>query len=273
MDILSYTLGKKSGGGSTPTGTIDITSNGTVNVTNYATANVNVQPDLETKSVTITENTTTTITPTTGKDGISSVSITTNVNPVDPRWATMGLQPVGVSDYPYSISLGLMQSYDTTKTSWFAGGTKGYFSGGSTSYLHSNFLKYFPLIDASNVTDMHYAFATNYYVETIAQINTSNVTDMSNMFKNCGSLVYIPILNTSNVTNMNGMFSKCNLLSSEALDNILQMCINATSLASENKTLQYLGFLDSTNFPISRFENLPHWQDFLNAGWSYRAET
>lgn len=66
--------------GITPTGTINITENGTSDVTNYASASVNVQPDLETKSITITENTTTTITPTQGKDGLSSVQVTTNVS-------------------------------------------------------------------------------------------------------------------------------------------------------------------------------------------------
>ena len=81
MEVTSYLLGKKSGGGgSEPTGTIDITSNGPHNVKSYATASVNVQPDLETKSITITENTTTTITPTQGKDGMSSVQVTTNVS-------------------------------------------------------------------------------------------------------------------------------------------------------------------------------------------------
>lgn len=81
MDATSYLLGKKAGGGGiTPSGTISITSNGEKDVTNYATANVNVQPDLESKSVTITENTTTTITPTSGKDGLSSVAVTTNVS-------------------------------------------------------------------------------------------------------------------------------------------------------------------------------------------------
>ena len=79
MDITSYLLGKQAGGGSTPTGEIPITENGVTNVSGYATANVNVQPDLESKSITITENTTTTITPTQGKDGMSSVEVTTNV--------------------------------------------------------------------------------------------------------------------------------------------------------------------------------------------------
>lgn len=62
-----------------PEGTLDVTENGTQDVTNYKNVNVNVEPNLEEKTVTITTNGTTEVTPTSGKDGISKVTINTNV--------------------------------------------------------------------------------------------------------------------------------------------------------------------------------------------------
>lgn len=62
-----------------PSGTLQITANGAKDVTNYKNVNVNVEPNLEEKTVTITTNGTTEVTPSSGKDGISKVTINTNV--------------------------------------------------------------------------------------------------------------------------------------------------------------------------------------------------
>lgn len=62
-----------------PSGTLQITANGAKDVTNYKNVNVNVEPNLEQKTVTITQNGTTEVTPTAGKDGMSKVTVTTNV--------------------------------------------------------------------------------------------------------------------------------------------------------------------------------------------------
>lgn len=62
-----------------PSGTLQITANGAKDVTNYKNVNVNVEPNLEEKTVTVTTNGTTEVTPTSGKDGISKVTVTTNV--------------------------------------------------------------------------------------------------------------------------------------------------------------------------------------------------
>lgn len=69
-------------GGIVPSGTISITENGMVDVSQYANAEVNVisAPNLQSKSVTYTENGTATITPDSGYDGLSSVDVTVNVS-------------------------------------------------------------------------------------------------------------------------------------------------------------------------------------------------
>ena len=103
-------------------------------------------------------------------------------------------------------------------------------------------------------------------LKTIPLLNTSSVDNMSSMFAYCYSLEDIPIFDTSNVTNFYNMFNSCGKLTDTSLNNILEMCINATSYTG-TKTLARLG-LTSNNYPTSKIESLPSYQDFINAGWT-----
>ena len=146
-----------------------------------------------------------------------------------------------------------------------------------------------PLYDTSKVTDMQSAFAscsslksvpnfntpllTNLQnafaysgLEAAPQINTSNVGTTKNTFSSCNQLTTVPIYNLPNNRNFQNMFTNCSKLTDTSIDNILQMCISAT-IYSGTKTLVILGF-NSTNYPSSRIQALPHYQDFINAGWS-----
>lgn len=123
-----------------------------------------------------------------------------------------------------------------------------------------------PLLDTSGVTTMTNMFANATNLISIPLLNTSSVTNTGSMFQHCDNLVTIPVLNLSSVTFMRYMFRYCPSLNDTSLDNILQMCIGATSYSS-TKTLAFLG-LTSTDYPTSRIEALPHYSAFTSAGWT-----
>lgn len=122
--------------------------------------------------------------------------------------------------------------------------------------------------NTNRITDMSFLFHNCNELEEIdfSKVNTSKVKNMQQMFYNCISLKDVPIFNTSSVTNFSNMFGICPLLSDESVNNILQMCINATSYAG-TKTLKYLGF-NSSWCPASRIQALSNYQAFLNARWT-----
>jgi len=161
------------------------------------------------------------------------------------------------------------------------------------SYMfdHCSNLTTVPELNTSNVTSMSYMFNYCSNLTTAPELNTSNVTAMDSCFEQCMSLTSAPNFDTSNVTTIRNcftwcvslrnvpiydwssisdnyglyaIFTYCNSLTNESLDNILQSCISATSY-NGTKTLARLGL---TSYSSSTIEALPHYQDFINAGWT-----
>lgn len=148
-----------------------------------------------------------------------------------------------------------------------------------------------PALNLSNSNNLSYMFSLCSSLQEVGTLNISNATRTDGMFNGCESLISIPQLdiskatknisymfsgclklqtvpelNPSVATNMSGMFYNCLALTDESLNNILKTCMNATSYAG-TKTLAQLGFT-SRNYSATRIEALPHYQDFINAGWA-----
>jgi hypothetical protein len=257
MDVTSYLLGKNAGGGS--------------------------EINNQNKNITITQNGNTSVTADTGYTGLGTVDITTNVGG-------------GVSDYflantqaGYNGLTGIIKkipTLDIANTPYFSfsncvfleeiegiTGTSNRTSGNQMFY-ECNRLKEIPYFDTSNFTTME-GFARNCNsLSTIPLFDTSNVTAMNYMLActNEGGydgnvLTYVPLFNTSKVTSFTNMFQGRKNMNDEALDNILQMCIGATSYTG-TKTLGQLGIYSNSGYSASRIRALPHYQDFVNAGWT-----
>lgn len=196
------------------------------------------------------------------------------------NWSAIGYseEPESIEE-DYNYSKNIYDNWDTTRTSY-----------GNLYYNNSN-LVFFPLVDTSAGTNFQTMFSGCVSLQTMPLINTSNGTVFSSMFQNCRRLTEIPqldisnganlnlmfsgctklkkvpVLNLSKATNINGMFSSCISLTDESLDNILQSCININPNYLNTKAFAVMGFI-STYYPASRIQALPHYQDFIDAGWT-----
>jgi hypothetical protein len=124
-----------------------------------------------------------------------------------------------------------------------------------------------PLFDTSSVTNTFQMFMGCSNLTTVPAYNLSSVTNLSMMFMQCKKLENVPLFNILSATDLSNMFGNGGtLLTDTSLDNILQMCISATSYTG-TKTLTTLGIF-AQNYPASRIQALPHYQDFIDAGWT-----
>ncbi len=118
----------------------------------------------------------------------------------------------------------------------------------------------------STLRDVHYMFDRCIKLVTAPLFNTAGVQKMSNMFSNCTSLENIPLYNTSSCTDFASFAQNVLNLTDTSLDNILQMCANSNVTNASLKKLTYLG-ITTSNYSAARIQALPHYQDFINAGW------
>lgn len=140
----------------------------------------------------------------------------------------------------------------------------------STTDLESRFeddrtIKYMPLVDTSNATNMSSMFYSCTNLVNVPLLNTENVvSSMNGMFYGCTSLVSVAQLNTSKTTGMRSMFTGCTKLSNETLNNILAMCINAKDITTD-KNLRDIGL---SSYQASVCQTLNNWSAFEAAGWT-----
>lgn len=129
-----------------------------------------------------------------------------------------------------------------------------------------SFITSIDVIDTSKKETLRGFLKNCVNLKTVPLLNTKNCTNFQDFLYGCTYLETIPVFDTSKATNLRNAFQYCKNFNNTSLDNILQMCINANSYNS-TKTLSYIG-LDKTDYPVSRIEALPHYQDFINAGWT-----
>lgn len=164
----------------------------------------------------------------------------------------------------------------------------------TSMFMNCSKLKIVANLDLSNVTNCSSMFYGCSVLETIPNFNTSKCENMTSMFNSCAKLKTVPLIDTSKCTTMRTMFigcyelenlpifdlsalsssnslqnfvADCTKLTDTSVDNILQMCITVTSAYKGSKTLSTLG-LRAQYYPVSRIQALPHYQDFIDAGWT-----
>lgn len=186
MDITSYVLGKKAGGGSSPA-------------------------QLQSKEITITENGEQTITPDSGYDGLRRVDITTNVSGGG-KYSPQIIQFQGFTGTSLDNET---QNLDTSNIT----NMENMFE--RCSNLTTLDLSGF---DTSNVTNMYSMFGNCKSLTNldISNFNTTALTNVRSMFQYCENLGKITLGENfkKDFTKMDSLFSNCKNLETIDLENL-----------------------------------------------------
>lgn len=224
MDVTSYLLGKKSGGGS--------------------------EINNQNKDVTITENGTTSVSADAGYTGLGTVGITTNVSSsIDDYFNTEVTNDIR-SDYvlnflkkspKITLANNVRNCYEMFKGWPFKTIDLSEFDTSNVNLNMSNMFQQSQIetldlsnFDTRNVTQMVAMFQSCNRLTSIdfSNWNTSNINNMSSMFSYMGSIQTIDItdFDTSNVTDMNNMFASDRSLVTLRTNANCESCSNFTSI-------------------------------------------
>ena len=182
---------------------LNVTANGTYTPSTDGYSKVTVavpitEPNLQAKTIEITENGTQTISADNGYDGLSSVSITTNVSGGTTSDKIKMIDGMKLNHTDRSIDYYKLDFSQVTDFKYM--------------FAYSN-INSVPIIDTSEVTNMMYIFSgcdNLWYVENIANWNVSNVIYMNGFFYNCNEIYQAPDLSKwklNNVIDMSDFFS------------------------------------------------------------------
>jgi hypothetical protein len=140
-------------------------------------------------------------------------------------------------------------------------------------------VEYIGPLSASVLTSAARLFQDCKSLVTAPNLNFPINQSYMSAFDGCESLVNISVLDMSNVGSntsyghagnqqycMKEMFLGCISLSDESLNNILQMCVNATNVTTSTyKTLAYIGL---TSEQATKCTTLSNYEAFIAAGWT-----
>ena len=190
-----------------PNGDINIIENGTYDVTDKINAIVNI-PEKKLGIKTITENGTYKASDD-NLDGYSEVEVATSGVDINEYF-----KPTIQGGYPYTWR----DSFIKFRSPLIVEGTNGY-----NMFSEYAFETTPALIGAEKLTSAMQMFYSSNYLKYVPDFNTSNVTTMYSMFQYCPNLVTVPKLNASKVIVVANIFNDCrNLTNLGGLENLGQ---------------------------------------------------
>jgi surface protein len=209
-----------------PDGMLPITENATYDVRRYArvSASVHPAPNLQDKTVNITENGTQTITADEGYDGLGNVEVNVEIEGAVGKYAPRHIR---FTLYPHTEMDYEIQNLDTSNIT-----IMDYMF--STTKLERLDVSHF---NTSNVTSMSNTFYgnSNLISLNLGNIDTSKVTNMLQLFTGCTKLTTLDVshLDTSSCTTIGGMFKQCPITELKVENFNTSKCKNMNDVFSE----------------------------------------